>query len=147
MEYIATIAELNKIRNNLPSPLGLVPTMGALHPGHISLIRRAQSENASVIVTIFINPTQFKEGEDYQVYPRLIESDLSILRKEKVDIAFIPSADEMYPPGFDSWVAVQKLGHKLEGASRLGHFKGVATIVTKIFNIILNLQTDYLRYL
>ena len=110
--------------------------MGALHPGHISLIRRAQSENASVIVTIFINPTQFKEGEDYQVYPRLIESDLSILRKEKVDIAFVPSVIEMYPPGFDSWVEVQKIGSQLEGASRIGHFKGVATIVTKIFNII-----------
>jgi len=136
MEYISTIAELNKVRNNLHSPLGLVPTMGALHHGHLSLIRRAKSENASVIVTIFINPTQFKEGEDYQAYPKLIESDLSILRKEKVDIAFVPPVAEMYPHGFDSWVEVQKMGHLLEGASRSQHFKGVATIVTKIFNII-----------
>ena len=120
----------------LPRPLGLVPTMGYLHPGHLSLVRRARNENASVAVTIFVNPTQFGPNEDLSAYPRDIDNDLDTLEQEKVDLVFAPDASELYPPGMDTWIEVGAVARRLEGAHRPGHFRGVATIVAKLFNII-----------
>ena len=136
MEVIATAAEFRRIRPDLPSPLGLVPTMGALHAGHVSLIRQARAESRSVAVTIFVNPTQFNRRDDLKRYPQSPDRDLEILRDEKVDVAFVPSAEEVYPRGFDTWVEVGELSRRLEGAARPGHFKGVATIVAKLFYIV-----------
>ena len=109
--------------------------MGYLHPGHLSLVRRARNENASVAVTIFVNPTQFGTNEDLAAYPRNIDNDLATLEQEKVDLVFAPDASELYPPGMDTWVEVGAVAHPLEGARRPGHFRGVATIVAKLFNI------------
>ena len=116
--------------------LGLVPTMGALHEGHLSLVEKARSENASLAVTIFVNPTQFSESEDLGSYPRDIESDLEVLRNARVDSVFVPKATEIYPHGYDTWVDVGALAGKLEGEWRSEHFRGVATVVTKLFGII-----------
>jgi pantoate--beta-alanine ligase len=117
-------------------PLGLVPTMGALHQGHLALVRRARQENQSVAVSIFVNPTQFGPQEDLAQYPRSLERDLGLLENEKVDLVFIPSPDSIYPPGFDTWVDAGTLANKLEGAVRPGHFRGVATVVTKLLNMV-----------
>ncbi|HEX79439.1 MAG TPA: pantoate--beta-alanine ligase [Dehalococcoidia bacterium] len=136
MKVLETIAEFRRIRTTLPEPLGFVPTMGYLHEGHLSLVRRARAENASVAVSIFVNPTQFSPSEDLDSYPRDMEGDLSLLKKENVDVVFAPPADEMYPPVFSSCVEVDKLTRRLEGASRPGHFTGVTTVVTKLFNIV-----------
>ena len=136
MEVIATAAEFRRIRPDLPSPLGLVPTMGALHAGHVSLIRQARAESRSVAVTIFVNPTQFNRRDDLKRYPQSPDRDLEILKDEKVDVVFVPSAEEVYPRGFDTWVEVGELSRRLEGAARPGHFKGVATIVAKLFYIV-----------
>jgi len=136
MKVVKTIAELRKLRTSLPEPLGFVPTMGYLHEGHLSLVRRARTDNASVAVSIFVNPTQFAPDEDLDRYPRDLEGDLSLLDREGVDAVFVPSADEMYPPGFSSRVEVEKLTRRLEGASRPGHFSGVTTVVAKLFNIV-----------
>ena len=110
--------------------------MGYLHEGHLVLVRRARTENPSVAVSIFVNPTQFGPKEDFKQYPRDPERDLALLEKEGTDVVFMPSAEEMYPPGFDSWVEVGKLAERLEGAARPGHFRGVATVVAKLFNIV-----------
>ena len=135
MKVCRTIAEMRETRRQLPEPVGFVPTMGALHEGHLSLVRQARAENKSVIVSIFVNPTQFGPQEDFNTYPRDLERDLTLLRQEKTDVVFIPEAKEMYPPNFSSWVVVEKITERLEGAFRPGHFKGVATVVTKLFNI------------
>jgi len=124
------------IRASLTKPLGFVPTMGYLHEGHLSLVRRARIDNASVVVSIFVNPTQFAPSEDLGRYPRDLEGDVSLLGKEDVDIVFAPSVDEMYPLRFDSRVEIDKLTRRLEGASRPGHFTGVTTVVAKLFNIV-----------
>lgn len=116
--------------------LGLVPTMGALHQGHLSLLRRARAENQTVAVSIFINPAQFGDAADLDAYPRDLEKDLDLLRQEGVDLVFTPAVAEIYPPGFDTWVEVGSLGDKLEGAHRPGHFRGVATVVAKLFNLV-----------
>lgn len=108
--------------------------MGYLHEGHLSLVRRARAENEMVIVSIFVNPTQFAPGEDYAVYPRDPERDLALLQKEKADIVFMPSVEEMYPKNFNTWVKVNT--ERLEGAYRPGHFQGVTTIVAKLFHIV-----------
>ena len=135
MNIARSIEEARQLRQALPESVGLVPTMGFLHEGHLSLIRRATAANRSVIVSVFVNPTQFGPAEDYGAYPRDIERDLSLLKAEGVDVAFLPEADALYPPGFDSWVDVGELGTRMEGASRPGHFRGVATVVTKLLHI------------
>jgi pantoate--beta-alanine ligase len=116
--------------------VGLVPTMGALHAGHVSLIRAARADNDIVVVSIFVNPTQFGPNEDLSRYPRPLDKDLGICVAEKVDIAFTPEVAEMYPAGATTIVEVQKLQDLLCGASRPGHFRGVATVVLKLFNIV-----------
>jgi pantoate--beta-alanine ligase len=117
-------------------PLGLVPTMGALHDGHLALVRRAREENKTVAATIFVNPAQFGPGEDLELYPRDLPRDLDLLREERVDLVFTPGPDDLYPPGFSTWIDVGEIGGKLEGAVRPGHFRGVATVVAKLFSIV-----------
>ncbi len=116
--------------------IGFVPTMGALHEGHLSLVRISRQENDITVVSIFVNPLQFGPSEDYNQYPRDIEGDTEKLRKEGVDILFLPDSDHMYPEGFCTFVEVSGLSDKLCGAFRPGHFRGVATVVTKLFNIV-----------
>ena len=136
MKTIDTIAEMQGIRHQLVEPVGFVPTMGHLHEGHLSLVKHARAENATVVVSIFVNPTQFGHQEDFQQYPRDIERDLALLEKENTDIVFTPSTDEMYPPDFNSRVEVKEITEPLEGAARPGHFRGVTTVVAKLFNIV-----------
>jgi len=116
--------------------IGIVPTMGALHEGHRSLLRAARAECDTVVMTLFVNPAQFSDRADLQRYPHNETHDLESARKAGVDVVFAPSADEMYPPGFQTWVDVTELGEILEGAHRPGHFRGVATVVLKLFTIV-----------
>ncbi|MCM8785632.1 MAG: pantoate--beta-alanine ligase, partial [Candidatus Omnitrophica bacterium] len=116
--------------------IGFVPTMGYLHKGHISLIRRAKEECDFVVVSIFVNPTQFGPSEDYNRYPRDIERDKKILQDEKVDLLFVPEVSEIYPEGYKTFVNVEKYSEILEGKFRPGHFRGVCTIVLKLLNIV-----------
>jgi pantoate--beta-alanine ligase len=116
--------------------LGLVPTMGALHEGHLSLVRAAKAQCDAVAVSIFVNPTQFGPKEDLSTYPRQLDRDCRLLEGEGVDILFAPPVEEMYPPGGVTWVLVEGLSEKLDGRSRPGHFRGVTTIVAKLFHII-----------
>jgi len=136
MKIIETIADMKRLRLELPESVGFIPTMGYLHDGHLALVKRARMENPSVIVSIFVNPTQFGPREDLATYPRDIPRDLALLEKEDTDIVFMPLADEMYPPQFDSWVEVGSISHRLEGAARPTHFRGVTTICAKLFNIV-----------
>ena len=117
-------------------PLGLVPTMGALHEGHLALVRQARKDNPILVATIFVNPSQFGPQEDLSAYPRDLDRDLDMLRDQGVDLVFTPGVEEIYPPGFNTWVDVGHLGDRLEGEHRPGHFRGVATVVAKLFNII-----------
>ncbi|HVA24882.1 MAG TPA: pantoate--beta-alanine ligase [Chloroflexota bacterium] len=117
-------------------PLGLVPTMGFLHEGHLALVRQARADNAAVAVSIFVNPTQFGPAEDFAQYPRDVDRDLSLLRREGVDAVFVPAVEEMYPAGFGTSVLVEGITERLEGEFRPGHLRGVATIVAKLFNIV-----------
>lgn len=116
--------------------IGCVPTMGALHQGHMSLVERARELSDFVVVTIFVNPTQFAPQEDLAQYPRPLEADLSACRSAGVDAVFLPGADALYPPGFSTWVTVDELSERWEGASRPTHFRGVTTIVLKLLNIV-----------
>ena len=116
--------------------LGFVPTMGALHEGHQSLVRRARREKDAVVVSIFVNPLQFGVHEDLKKYPRTLSRDLALLKKDKVDVVFAPSAQAMYPDGAQVKICVVSLDNILEGAARPGHFEGVATVVAKLFNIV-----------
>jgi pantothenate synthetase (EC 6.3.2.1) len=136
MRVVHTIAEARAVRRALPGTWGFVPTMGYLHEGHLSLVRRARAENDRVAVSIFVNPTQFGPHEDYARYPRDLERDLRLLEPLGVDLVFVPSVEEMYPPGFQTWVIVEEVSRPLEGASRPGHFRGVTTVVAKLFNIL-----------
>ena len=136
MRVINNAREMAQICRQAPRSLGLVPTMGALHEGHLSLVRRARSENQTLAVSIFVNPAQFGNPQDLVSYPRDLDQDLELLRQEGADLVFTPEADQIYPPGFDTWIDVGALGDKLEGAHRPGHFKGVATVVAKLFNLV-----------
>lgn len=136
MKVIETITEMKQLRQQITGALGFVPTMGYLHEGHIAGVKRAKEENPTVAVSIYVNPTQFGPSEDFGSYPRDTERDLSMLEKEKTDIVFMPAGDDMYPPNYDSWVEVGEISHHLEGASRPTHFRGVTTIVNKLFNIV-----------
>jgi len=136
MQVVEPISEIRALRQQLSGTVGFVPTMGYLHKGHLALVKQARIENSHVIVSIYVNPTQFSPGEDFGAYPRELNRDLELLRAEGADIAFIPSDNEMYPPEFYTWVDVEKVTERLEGASRPGHFRGVATVVAKLFNIV-----------
>jgi pantoate--beta-alanine ligase len=116
--------------------IGLVPTMGALHEGHLALLRAARAENDTVVMSLFVNPAQFGESADLAAYPRDEERDLELAREAGVDLVLAPSTEEMYPPGFQTWVDVTDLGSILEGQFRPGHFRGVATVVLKLLNIV-----------
>lgn len=135
MRVIATINEFRAARAALHGTVGLVPTMGYLHEGHLSLVRRARAENDHVITTIFVNPMQFGPAEDLARYPRDLPRDLALLEAEQVDLVFAPDVAEMYPPGFGTFVDAGPIAAPLEGAARPGHFRGVATVVCKLFNI------------
>lgn len=135
MQIARTIDEMRALRHRLSGTVGFVPTMGYLHQGHLALVRQARTENPTVIASIYVNPAQFGTGEDLAGYPRDLDRDLESLQAEKADIVFIPSDAEMYPPGFSSWVDVGSIAERLEGASRPGHFRGVATVVARLFNI------------
>jgi pantoate--beta-alanine ligase len=136
MKVATKIADMRNLRRELTEPVGFVPTMGYLHEGHLSLVRQARAENRSLVASIFVNPTQFGPQEDFRSYPRNTERDLALLEKEATDIVFMPSAEEMYPPHFNSWVEVAMVTERLEGASRPGHFRGVTTVCAKLFNIV-----------
>jgi pantoate--beta-alanine ligase len=143
MQVIKTISEMKRLRLKLAEAVGFVATMGSLHQGHLALVRQARIENASVVVSIFVNPTQFGVSEDFDRYPRNLELDLSLLQKEGVDFVFAPPAGEMYPPRFSSRVEVDNLTQRLEGIYRPEHFNGVTTVVTKLFNIIQPTRTYF----
>jgi pantoate--beta-alanine ligase len=136
MEVVRTVPEIKALRQQLGGTVGFVPTMGYLHRGHLALVQRARTENPAVVVSIYVNPPQFGPREDLASYPRDLDRDLELLQREGTDIVFAPSDDEMYPPEFSSWIDVEKVTERLEGASRPGHFRGVATIVAKLFNIV-----------
>ncbi len=136
MKTVTTLSELRAARARLPDPVGFVPTMGYLHEGHLSLVRRAKEECASAVVSIFVNPTQFGPGEDLSKYPRDLARDLRLLESVNVDLVWTPTTEVMYPPGFQTWVTVEELTKGLEGAMRPGHFRGVTTVVAKLFNAV-----------
>lgn len=127
---------LSKEARRAGKRIGFVPTMGALHAGHLSLVRAARARTDLVVVSIFVNPTQFGPNEDFGKYPRTLERDLKMLSSEKADCVFLPAVEEMYPAGAASWVTVDGLSERLDGRSRPGHFRGVTTIVSKLFNIV-----------
>lgn len=137
MQVVTRVIEVRQRRAALANPFGLVPTMGFLHEGHLSLVRHARADCASVGVSIFINPTQFGPHEDLEAYPRDLERDLALLRVEGVDLVWVPTAEEVYPENCQTWVTVEGLSQGLEGAQRPGHFRGVATVVSKLFNMFL----------
>jgi pantoate--beta-alanine ligase len=136
LKVVRTRAALRETLRDAPRPVGLVPTMGWLHYGHRELIGRARAENATTVVTIFVNPRQFNEAGDYTKYPRNEESDLAMLEEEGVDLVFAPGVEEVYPPGFDTTVSVGAVAKPLEGAARPGHFDGVATVVAILFSLV-----------
>jgi pantoate--beta-alanine ligase len=135
MQVIETIETFRAARSRYPQ-LGLVPTMGFLHEGHLSLVRRAKEECGAVAVSIFVNPMQFAASEDFSTYPRNMERDLSLLREMQTDLVFTPTPAIVYPPGHDTGVEVGTVTDVLEGVVRPGHFRGVATVVCKLFNIV-----------
>jgi pantoate--beta-alanine ligase len=139
MQIVSNIAGLRAALAALRAQqktIGLVPTMGALHAGHLSLVRAARAQCDAVVATIFVNPTQFGPNEDFSKYPRTFEADRSLLEAESVDILFAPSNEEIYPAGASTFVEVEGIGDRLDGASRPGHFRGVATIVAKLFHLV-----------
>ena len=136
MHVVKTVLEIRASRQKLKGTVGFVPTMGYLHEGHLALVKQAKIENSAVVVSIYVNPTQFGPREDLGAYPRDLDRDIELLRKEGTDVVFVPPDDEMYPSEFSSWVDVEKVTERLEGASRPGHFRGVATVVAKLFNIV-----------
>ncbi len=136
MQIIETTAEMQKVRRSIQGSVGFVPTMGYLHEGHLTLVQRSREANDRTIVSIFVNPTQFGPNEDFDRYPRDYPRDFAMLEKEKTDFVYLPTPSQMYPEGYNTWVEVYKVTDRLEGAIRPGHFRGVATVVNKLFNII-----------
>ena len=138
MKIITSIKEMQALSDELRKTkrIGFVPTMGYLHEGHLALVRKAREAGDVVVVSIFVNPIQFGPTEDLAKYPRDFDRDASLLDRENVDVIFFPDASEMYSPGFSTYVDVKKLDDHLCGKSRVGHFVGVATVVTKLFNIV-----------
>jgi pantoate--beta-alanine ligase len=132
MKILTSLSKLRRHLSNAQGSLGLVPTMGSLHAGHLSLVRTARKQNDNVAVSIFVNPLQFSREEDLDIYPRNHDNDLGILESEKVDFVWIPDIKEVYPSGYQTYVTVDKLSSYLEGARRPGHMRGVATVVTKL---------------
>ena len=135
MQVITTCAEMTAACQAAPRPLGLVPTMGALHEGHLSLTRQARADNVTMAASIFVNPTQFGANEDFTTYPRSFERDLELLAAQGADLVFAPPPSEVYPDGFDTWIEPGAVAEGMEGAARPGHFRGVATVVAKLFTI------------
>jgi len=133
---VRTVRTATELRLSPQGSVGLVPTMGAFHEGHLSLFRAARAENDTVVVSLFVNPAQFGPGEDLDRYPRDEERDARLAEHEGVDVLFVPSADEIYPPGFQTWIEVEQLGGLLEGEHRPGHLRGVATVCLKLFNLV-----------
>ena len=136
MNTIRGIGELRRDLASRTGSIGLVPTMGALHAGHEALIRAARAENDVVVVSLFVNPAQFDEGSDFAAYPRDEARDLELAETMGADVLFAPPPEEIYPPGFQTWVDVEQLSRGLEGDHRPGHFRGVATVCLKLFNIV-----------
>ena len=139
MNVLKKIVEINELwdaRVALPEPVGFVPTMGFLHEGHISLVKRACEQSASVVVSIFVNPTQFAPTDDLDAYPRDLERDAALLAEAGANLLWMPTTEVMYPPGFQTWVEVEEITKPLEGEKRPGHFRGVTTVVTKLFNAV-----------
>ncbi|MBA3873711.1 MAG: pantoate--beta-alanine ligase [Anaerolineae bacterium] len=135
MDVVESIDALRQARARITASVGLVTTMGALHAGHIALVEQARTENDAVIATIFVNPTQFAQNEDLSKYPRDISRDLDMLRQAGVDLVFTPTAEQIYPTGFQTWIEVEQVTQGLEGERRPGHFRGVTTVVAKLFNL------------
>jgi pantoate--beta-alanine ligase len=134
---LRTLRTIAEVRAALPREgVGLVPTMGALHAGHVALLEAARSENEILVASIFVNPAQFGAGEDFDGYPRDEESDAAVAAAASVDFLFVPTVEEMYPAGYATWVDVEGVSAGLEGASRPGHFRGVATVCVKLFSIV-----------
>jgi len=131
VRIVRTAAELPR-----EGEIGLVPTMGAFHEGHLALLRAARGENEVVVASLFVNPAQFGEAEDLERYPRDEERDARLAEEAGVDVLYVPAAEEIYPPGFETWVEVERLGSILEGEHRPGHFRGVATVCLKLFNLV-----------
>jgi len=136
MNVASNIHDLRRLRAELAEPVGFVPTMGFLHDGHLSLARRAREECGSVVASVFVNPTQFAPTEDLAEYPRDLDRDLALLEEAGTDLVFTPSTESLYPDGYDTWINVERLTERLEGADRPAHFRGVVTIVTKLFNLV-----------
>lgn len=136
METAIKLSEIRALRRELQEPVGLVPTMGYLHEGHLSLVRQARAECASVVVSIFVNPTQFGPQEDLEAYPRDLPRDLQLLEETGADVVWMPTPEIMYPSGYQTWVIVEDVTKPLEGARRPSHFRGVTTVVAKLFNAI-----------
>lgn len=136
MKIARSISEMKALRKQCTGKVGFVPTMGYLHEGHLQLVKNAKMDNPVVVVSIFVNPTQFAPNEDFKAYPRDFERDCELLRGIDTDIIFAPSDSDMYPPGFNTWVNVQGITQYLEGRSRPTHFQGVTTVCNKLFNIV-----------
>jgi pantoate--beta-alanine ligase len=136
MKALTTIDETREALASLERPVGLVPTMGAFHEGHVSLMRAARAENETVAVSLFVNPAQFDEVADLAAYPRDEERDLALAAEAGVDLVFVPRVEELYPAGFQTWVEVEEVARGMEGAARPGHFRAVATVCLKLFNIV-----------
>ena len=136
MKLVTLLSELHAAKHQLHEPVGLVPTMGYLHEGHLSLVQAAIQDCASVIVSVFINPSQFGSGEDLSSYPLSLSRDIEMLHGVGADLLWTPTANELYPEGYQTWVSVEEVTKPLEGAMRPGHFRGVATIVAKLFNAV-----------
>jgi pantoate--beta-alanine ligase len=136
MIVVRTIAELHEARAALPGTVGLVPTMGAFHAGHLALFEAARAGNDSVVASLFVNPAQFEDASDLEAYPRDDARDLALAEESGVEVVFAPAAGELYPPGYETWVEVEEASRGLEGDARPGHFRGVATVCLKLFNLV-----------